>query len=34
VDSFLLGEDVRSHVWVPLALEVAEVHSGLEHLLE
>ncbi len=34
VNAFLLCEDVRRHVRVPLALEVAEVNSGLEHLLE
>ncbi len=34
VNAFLLREDVRRHVRVPLALEVAEVNSGLEHLLE
>ena len=34
VDAFLLGEDVGRHVGVPLALKVAEVNSGLEHLLE
>jgi hypothetical protein len=34
VNSFLLCEDVRRHVGIPLALEVAEVNSGLEHLLE
>ena len=34
VNALLLREDVRGHVWVPLALEVAEVGSCLKQLVE
>jgi hypothetical protein len=34
VNALLLSEDVRGHVGVPLALEVTEMDTGLEQMLE
>jgi hypothetical protein len=30
VNAFLLFEDVRRHCWVPLALKVTKMYTGVE----